>query len=81
MLDDAYIPGGAVHTQLKDLRTAIAEARDAGLELPVTGLLEQLFAAAQAHGDGDLDHAALLRELARRNGLSELQPLVPVRSC
>ena len=81
MLDDEFIPGGAVHTQLKDLRTAIAEAREAGLELPISSLLEQLFAAAQAHGDGDLDHAALLRELARRNGLPEVQPLRGVRSC
>ncbi len=69
MLAEDYQPGGAVRTQLKDLATALDEARAAGLDLPVTRQLHSLFDAAREHGDGDLDHAALLRELGRCNGL------------
>lgn len=68
MLNNNYVPGGAVQTQLKDLTTALAEAEECGLNLPVTGLLQQLFSDANAHGDASLDHSALLRELARLNG-------------
>lgn len=70
MLAADFVPGGAVQTQLKDLATALQEARAAGLELPITGLLTELFAQARDHGDGALDHAALLREIGRRNGLA-----------
>lgn len=70
MLTDDFAPGGAVQTQLKDLATALDEARAAGLDLPITGLLRSLFTAARDHGDAGLDHAALLRELARHNGLA-----------
>ena len=68
MLTQNFVPGGAIQTQLKDLTTALAEARESGLQLPVTGLLQQLFADANEHGDAGLDHSALLRELARLNG-------------
>lgn len=70
MLEGNYQPGGAVQTQLKDLGTALDEAAAAGLELPITRLLGGLFGDARSHGDGQLDHAALLRELARRNGIA-----------
>ncbi len=69
MLEDTFAPGGAVQTQLKDLRTALAAAEAAGLDLPITALLAELFADAVEAGDGNLDHAALLREIGRRNGL------------
>lgn len=69
MLDEAFVPGGAVHTQVKDLQTALAAAEAAGLTLPITGLLAGMFAAAATHGDGGLDHSALLRQLARQNQL------------
>lgn len=71
MLEEDFAPGGAVHTQLKDLETAVETARSAGLDLPITRLLRDLFAAARGNGDGGLDHAALLRELGRRNHLPE----------
>jgi 2-hydroxy-3-oxopropionate reductase len=69
MLAEDFTPGGSVLTQLKDLATALEEARMTELQLPITGLLHTLFAAAGAHGDGGLDHSALLRELARENAL------------
>jgi 2-hydroxy-3-oxopropionate reductase len=69
MLDEAFAPGFRSSLQLKDLRNAAAEAADNGLPVPVTALVEQLFAALVARGGGDLDHsglAVLQRDLSGR---------------
>jgi 2-hydroxy-3-oxopropionate reductase len=77
MLTDDYVPGGAVATQIKDLSTANQAAEACGLSLPITQLLEGLFRRTEAAGDRDLDHSALLREIARMNGLSPTHTLMP----
>jgi 3-hydroxyisobutyrate dehydrogenase-like beta-hydroxyacid dehydrogenase len=59
----------AMTVQLKDLRNALTTGAAQGADLPVTALLSQLYAEAIVHGDADLDHSALWRELARRNHL------------
>ena len=43
--------------------------RTVGLELPVLQVVDRLFGGLVAHGDGDLDHSAIMREIGRRNGL------------
>jgi 3-hydroxyisobutyrate dehydrogenase-like beta-hydroxyacid dehydrogenase len=68
MISGDFRPGGPARHQRKDTGTAVALARDLGLDLPVTALVDRLFADLVAHGDGDLDHSALIRELRRRNG-------------
>jgi len=70
MIDDDFAPGGAAKWQLKDTHTALAHAKTLGLSLPVAGQVDSLFEDMVAHGDGDLDHSALIRELRRRNGLA-----------
>jgi 3-hydroxyisobutyrate dehydrogenase-like beta-hydroxyacid dehydrogenase len=69
MITGDFAPGGAARHQLKDTATAVALARALGLALPVTELVDGLFGDLVAHGDGDLDHSALIRELRRRNDL------------
>ena len=69
MIEDDFKPGGPAKWQLKDTHTAVALARSLGLTLPVVTLVDSLFEDMIAHGDGDLDHSALIRELRRRNGL------------
>jgi 2-hydroxy-3-oxopropionate reductase len=64
-----FQPGGPAKYQLKDQTTAAALARKLELDLPVTELVLTLYEALVEHGDGDLDHSALYRELLRRNGL------------
>jgi len=59
----------AMTVQAKDLRNALHTAGEQPTELPITELLHGLYAQAIAHGDADLDHSALWRELARRNVL------------
>lgn len=69
ILKGDFAPGGPSKYQLKDQTTAAAQARKLELELPVTELVLGLYEALVEHGDGELDHSALYRELLRRNGL------------
>ncbi len=71
MIDDQFAPGGPAKWQLKDTRTALAHAQSLGLSLPVGTLVDGLFSALVDAGDGDLDHAALIRQLRRHNHLPE----------
>lgn len=69
MIARNWVPGGRSTVQFKDTSTALAQARALDLDLPLIGLVDGLYADLVAHGDGDLDHAALIREIRRRNGL------------
>jgi len=71
MLDNDFTPGGAAKWQLKDTHTALAQARTLGLTLPVASLVDGLFQAMVEAGDGELDHAGLIRQLRRHNQLPE----------
>lgn len=71
MLNNDFTPGGPAKWQLKDTRTALAHARTLGLTLPVGSLVDGLFEAMVEAGDGDLDHAGLIRQLRRDNQLPE----------
>lgn len=62
-------PGFMIRLQQKDLRLAMAAAAEVGASLPTTAVVHQLFAAAEARGDGDRGTQALvtvLEALARR---------------
>jgi 2-hydroxy-3-oxopropionate reductase len=52
----------------KDMGIAMAAARDADASLPMTGLVDQLIAAARAQGCGKLDHSALLKVIESLSG-------------
>lgn len=71
MIAGDFAPGGPARYQLKDTRAARDVAAALGLQLPVLDLVDGLFADLVAHGGGDLDHAALLIELRRRNGRAD----------
>ena len=66
MLARNFIPGGPAKYQVKDTSTALALSRNLGLELPLLALVDSLFGDMVAHGDGDLDHSAIICELQRR---------------
>lgn len=67
IIDGDFRPGGRVAVQLKDLRIAMEQAGTTGLDLPILGLLRDLYQQACDHGHGDLDHSALYLELAKRS--------------
>jgi 3-hydroxyisobutyrate dehydrogenase-like beta-hydroxyacid dehydrogenase len=70
MIENNFTPGGAAKWQLKDTRNAMVYSQSVGLSLPVASLVNSLFEQMVQHGDGDLDHSGLIRELRRRNGLA-----------
>ncbi|HET9920922.1 MAG TPA: 2-hydroxy-3-oxopropionate reductase [Ktedonobacteraceae bacterium] len=63
MIEHDFAPGGRVRFHHKDLGIALALARTTGTPLPVTALVDQMFASLEANGRGDLDHSALLTYL------------------
>lgn len=64
MLERNFLPGGKVRTHIKDLDTALAEALDSGVTLPLTQNARDRFAFVRdAMGGGGYDHTALLLQL------------------
>lgn len=66
MIEGNFVPGGPAKYQVKDTTTALTLARGMGLDLPLLQLVDRLFGDMIEHGDGDLDHSAILLELKRR---------------
>lgn len=69
MVEQQFKPGGPAKYQVKDTNTALAFARTVGLDLPVLGVVDRLFADMVSHGDGDLDHSGIILELRRSQRL------------
>jgi len=67
MVERDFKPGGPAKYQVKDTSTALGFARYHGLRLPVSEEVDRLFQAMVDHGDGDLDHSAVILELQRMN--------------
>jgi 2-hydroxy-3-oxopropionate reductase len=59
-----FAPGFRIELHHKDLGIVQAAAREAGVSIPLGALVAQLVAAANAQGDGGLDHSALFRQIA-----------------
>ena len=59
----------SLRRRAEDTAAAVAFGRAVGLALPVLQVVDRLFGDMVAHGDGDLDHSAIMRETGRRNGL------------
>ena len=66
MLAGNFVPGGPAKYQVKDTSTALALSRSIGLDLPLLALVDRLFGDMVLHGDGDLDHSAIISEFRRR---------------
>jgi 3-hydroxyisobutyrate dehydrogenase-like beta-hydroxyacid dehydrogenase len=69
MIAHDFIPGGPAKYQVKDTSTALALAGELHLDMPILAIVDGLFADMVAHGDGDIDHSGIIREMRRRNGL------------
>jgi 2-hydroxy-3-oxopropionate reductase len=63
MLHHRFEPGFAIDLHHKDLGIALSTARENGVSLPVTALVDQMFASLRRHGRGRLDHSALLTHI------------------
>ena len=63
MVAHKFAPGGRIRLHHKDLGIALEAGRMYGVSLPVTALVDQMFASLEVRGRGDLDHSALLTYL------------------
>ena len=71
MLDRSFDPGFRITLHHKDLGIVTSAAREAGVVVPLGGLVAQLMASALANGDGGLDHSGLLRGVERLSGRAQ----------
>jgi len=68
ILERNFKPGFKLKLHLKDLNNALAAAKDLGVPLPITSLVQQMMLALNAQGMGEEDNGALvklLEDLAR----------------
>jgi 2-hydroxy-3-oxopropionate reductase len=61
MLDRNFKPGFRICLHEKDMKIALATGSEYGVPLMVTGVVGQMMTALKGMGNGDLDHAALVR--------------------
>ena len=68
MLTHTFTPGFRIRLHHKDLGIALDTGRAYGTPLPVTAIVDQMFASLETRGRGDLDHSALLMHLEELAG-------------
>ena len=68
MTNRSFEPGFRIDLHHKDMGIVTSAAREAGVVVPLGGLVAQLMASARANGDGGLDHSGLLRGVERLSG-------------
>ena len=68
MTTKSFEPGFRIDLHHKDMGIVTSAAREAGVVVPLGGLVAQLMASARANGDGGLDHSGLLRGVERLSG-------------
>jgi 2-hydroxy-3-oxopropionate reductase len=68
MLDHRFDPGFAIALHHKDLGIALRTARENGVSLPATALVDQMLSSLRQHGRGGQDHSAILIHLERLAG-------------
>ena len=59
MMERNFRPGFRIRLHHKDLNNAMATAKDLGVPVPVTSLLQQMLGALVNDGKGELDHSAI----------------------
>ena len=77
MLDHDFTPGFSIRQHQKDLDLALSAAREMGMALPATALVQQMFSATAASQAGsgvgaDLDHTALVTVIEALASLTAL---------
>jgi len=63
-----FAPGFKLDLHAKDLAIALATARELGVVLPGTAVVNELFAAEQARGHGDDDNSTVVRAIETLSG-------------
>ena len=72
MIDRDFAPDSRIRQHLKDVRLILQHAEKHGQELPLANVHLDVLQRALAAGDGDLDNAAVIRELRRRTSTTQI---------
>ena len=68
MVDNHFTHGFAVDWMRKDLGIALGQAKDIGVSLPVTAIVDQFYAEVQQLGGGRWDTTSLIQRFRAMNG-------------
>ncbi|MBF9034000.1 NAD-binding protein [Rhodobacterales bacterium HKCCE2091] len=68
MVDNHFDHGFAVDWMRKDLNIALAQAREMGVSLPVTAMVDQFYAEVQQLGGGRWDTSSLIQRFRHMKG-------------
>ena len=70
MVKGTFDPGFRIRLHQKDLNLALSAAKALQLSLPNTAIAQQMMSSCAAHGEGELDHSALIRAIERLGDFS-----------
>lgn len=69
MVDNEFNHGFAVDWMRKDLGIALGQAKEMGVSLPVTALVDQFYAEVQTMGGGRWDTSSLIQRFRKMHGM------------
>ncbi|MSP04280.1 MAG: 2-hydroxy-3-oxopropionate reductase [Acetobacteraceae bacterium] len=70
MINRTFNPGFRIRLHQKDLNLALSSARELGLALPNTAIVQQMMSSVATHGGADLDHSALVQAIEGLGGFA-----------
>lgn len=70
-VDGTYKPGFKVDLHYKDLGLIMESARELGVPVPATAVVQELFSALRVRGGGGLDHSGIITLLESLAGVGE----------
>ena len=68
MVDNEFNHGFAVDWMRKDLGIALGQAKELGVSLPVTAVVDQFYAEVQQMGGGRWDTSSLIQRFRKMTG-------------
>ena len=74
VLDRNFKPGFKIKLHQKDLKNALEAARNLGLDLPVTKMVQDMITSLVQDGKGEEDHGGIVQAMEKKNSVV-IQPL------
>jgi len=69
MADGNFTPGFRIHLHQKDLNNALMTAKELGVSIPVTGLIQQMITSLVNEGKGEWDHSGIATFIENISGV------------
>tara|TARA_B100001750_G_scaffold236567_1_gene240628 strand:- start:2507 stop:3406 length:900 start_codon:yes stop_codon:yes gene_type:complete len=68
VLDGNFKPGFRIRLHQKDLHNALLTAKELGVTVPLTGIVQQMITALSNDGNADSDHSAIVQFIEKLSG-------------